>query len=148
MSWHWRRVAGVRRDQGLRSTDLPTPTIYALLWLAVLAIAEFYLAAVTRARLAGRPGTRPVDPLVVARFVALAKASSIVGSLAAGGYAGYLLWVVRIVLAGRRATTSGPQRWASASSVLLVAPQCCSSGCAGCRERDDDDDERPASAVH
>ena len=73
--------------------DLPSPTLYAQISLFVLAIAEAYTAAITKARLEGRPGTRPIDPIVVARFVALAKASSIVGSLAVGGYAGFLGWV-------------------------------------------------------
>jgi uncharacterized membrane protein YbhN (UPF0104 family) len=72
---------------------MPRPNVVALLWLALLTIAEFYIAVMTRARLAGRAGTKPIDPLVVARFVALAKASSIVGALAAGGYAGFLIWV-------------------------------------------------------
>jgi uncharacterized membrane protein YbhN (UPF0104 family) len=76
--------------------DLPSPTVIGLLWLLVLAIAEFYAAMLTRARLAGRAGTRPINPLVVARFVALAKASSIVGSLAVGAYAGFLIWVARL----------------------------------------------------
>jgi Protein of unknown function (DUF3180) len=76
--------------------SIPGPTVLQLLWIAILAIAEFYVALITRARLAGRHGTRPVDPLAVARFVALAKASSIVGALAAGGYTGFLTWVARL----------------------------------------------------
>lgn len=77
-------------------SDLPSPTMYAQVPLAVLAIAEAYTASVTKARLAGRPGTRPIDPIVVARLVALAKASSVVGALAAGAYAGFLGWVAQI----------------------------------------------------
>jgi hypothetical protein len=127
--------------------DLPTPTIYALLWLLVLAIAELYLAAVTRARLAGRPGTHPVNPLVVARFVALAKASSIVGAIAAGGYAGYLLWVFRM----SSPTASHDVRTAALgiglSALLVIAAMVLERVCRVPR-RDDDDDERPASALH
>jgi uncharacterized membrane protein YbhN (UPF0104 family) len=74
----------------------PRPTAAALFGLALLAIAEFYIALMTRARLAGRAGTRPIDPLAVARFVAMAKASSVVGALAFGGYSGFLVWVARI----------------------------------------------------
>jgi hypothetical protein len=76
--------------------DLPSLKAYSLLWLVVLAAAEAYSAVLTRARLEGRAGTRPIDPLVVARFVALAKASSIVGAAAAGGYAGFLGWVAQV----------------------------------------------------
>lgn len=76
--------------------DFPSPHLYSTFWLLILAAAEGYVAVVTRARLAGRPGTRPIDPLVVARLVALAKASSVVGAIAAGGYAGFLGWVAQV----------------------------------------------------
>jgi hypothetical protein len=76
--------------------NLPGPTVSALFWLLLLTIADLYLAAMTRARLAGKPGTKPINPLVVARFAALAKASSVVGSVFAGGYAGFLIWVGRL----------------------------------------------------
>jgi hypothetical protein len=77
-------------------SDLPSPTLYAQISLAVLAVAEGYTASMTRARLAGRPGTRPIEPILVARLVALGKASSIVGALASGSYAGFLGWVAQI----------------------------------------------------
>jgi 4-amino-4-deoxy-L-arabinose transferase-like glycosyltransferase len=75
---------------------MPRPKAVALVWLAIFVIAEFYIAVMTRARLSGRQGTKPIDPLLVARFVALAKASSIVGSLFAGGYGGFLIWVAKL----------------------------------------------------
>ncbi|HVU60306.1 MAG TPA: DUF3180 domain-containing protein [Mycobacteriales bacterium] len=77
-------------------TDLPSPTIYAQASLFVLAIAEGYTASLTKARLDRRPGTRAIDPLVVARLVALAKASSVGGAVAAGAYAGFLGWVAQV----------------------------------------------------
>jgi hypothetical protein len=91
-------VAGVAAYLITRSRygDLPSPTLYAQISLIVLAIAEGYTAAVTKARLEGRQGTRPIEPILVARFVALAKASSIVGALAAGAYAGFLGWVAQV----------------------------------------------------
>jgi hypothetical protein len=76
--------------------DLPSPTLVAQASLVLLAVAEAYTARTTRARLAGRAGTRPIDPILVARFVALAKASSIVGAMAAGAYAGFLGWVAQL----------------------------------------------------
>jgi hypothetical protein len=79
-----------------RYGDLPSPSLYAQISLVVLAVAEGYTAAITKARLEGRQGTRPIEPIVVARFVALAKASSIVGALASGAYAGFLGWVAQI----------------------------------------------------
>ena len=79
--------------------DVQSPPQYAPLWLLLLAIAEAYTAQTTAGRLLGRPRTKPINPLVVARLAALAKASSPVGALFAGGYAGFL---------GLVATRSGP----------------------------------------
>jgi hypothetical protein len=70
--------------------DVQSPPTFAPLWLLLLALAEGYTAQLTRGRLAGRPGTKPINPLVVARLAALAKASSPVGALATGAYAGFL----------------------------------------------------------
>ncbi len=75
--------------------DVASPPIYAPLWLLLLAVAESYTASLTRARMSGRSGTRPIDPLVVARLAALAKASSPIGALAFGGYTGFLVFVAR-----------------------------------------------------
>ncbi|GIF25276.1 hypothetical protein BJ973_007528 [Actinoplanes tereljensis] len=61
--------------------------------LFVLSIAEGLLAQNTSVRIQRKPGTLPVDPLAVARYVALAKASSLVGSLSAGFSAGLLAWL-------------------------------------------------------
>jgi uncharacterized membrane protein YbhN (UPF0104 family) len=119
--------------------DLPTPTIVALLWLPVLAIAEFYVAMLTRARLAGRAGTRPINPLVVARFVALAKASSVVGSLAAGGYAGFLAWVARLDTPAGSDDTRTAAFGVSFALALVVAALVLEHVCR-VPVRDDDDD--------
>jgi hypothetical protein len=72
--------------------------IPALPWLplvtfVLLAVAEAVTARATRNRLRRRPGTEPVDPLVVARLAALAKASSLGGALFGGLYAGVFLFV-------------------------------------------------------
>jgi hypothetical protein len=68
-------------------------------WLPIavsvaLAVLEGYLALTTRARLEHRPGREPVDPLAVARFVVLAKASSLTGAMFAGFYLGVLAWLL------------------------------------------------------
>ncbi|NMO52170.1 DUF3180 domain-containing protein [Actinoplanes sp. TBRC 11911] len=61
--------------------------------LAVLAVAETLLAQNTSARIQRKPGTPPVDPLAVARYVALAKASALVGALSSGFSAGLVAWL-------------------------------------------------------
>lgn len=68
-------------------------------WLPIavsvaLAVLEGYLAYTTGARIERRPGREPVDPLAVARFVVLAKASSLTGALFAGFYGGVLGWLL------------------------------------------------------
>jgi hypothetical protein len=67
---------------------LPTVTV------AGLAVLEGYAALNTRARLQRRPGHDPVNPLVVARFVVLAKASALAGAIFAGFCAGLLSWLL------------------------------------------------------
>jgi len=73
--------------------------IAGLPWLpivisAALAVLEGFLAINTRSRIERRPGREPVDPLAVARFVVLAKASSLAGALFAGFYTGMLAWLL------------------------------------------------------
>ncbi|HWH01980.1 MAG TPA: DUF3180 domain-containing protein [Pilimelia sp.] len=72
-------------------TDLPWLPIVISVALAAL---EIFLATNTRARIERRPGREPVEPLAVARYVVLAKASSVTGALFAGGYAGVLCWLL------------------------------------------------------
>jgi hypothetical protein len=70
----------------------------ALPWLPIivvgaLAVAEFFLAQNTAARVQRRPGAPPVNALAVARYAVLAKASSLAGALSAGFSAGLLAWL-------------------------------------------------------
>jgi hypothetical protein len=67
---------------------LPAVTIGAL------AVLEAYAAVNTRARIERRPGREPVDPLTVAWFVVLAKASSLAGAIFGGFSAGLLAWLL------------------------------------------------------
>jgi len=62
--------------------------------LAGLAAVEGVLAQNTSARIQRKPGAARVDPLAVARYVALAKASSVVGALWVGYSASLLTWLV------------------------------------------------------
>lgn len=62
--------------------------------VAALAVLEAYAAVNTRARIERRPGRDPVNPLVVARFVVLAKASSLAGSIFTGFYLGIDGWLL------------------------------------------------------
>lgn len=86
----------------------PLPTL-AGLTLAVLAVVEVVLAFALRGRIQRSPDTKPLDPLMAARSVALAKASSLVGALMAGLWAGLLVFVVqhRALLAAAARDTPG-----------------------------------------
>lgn len=77
-------------------SEVQSPPTFAPLSLLLIALAEAYLASTTRARMTGRPGTRPIEPIFVAKLAALAKASSPVGALALGAYGGFLVHVARM----------------------------------------------------
>jgi hypothetical protein len=76
--------------------SLPTLSRFGPAGLAIVAAVLGLLAAGTRGRLAGRPGTSPIEPMLVARYAALAKASSLAGALACGAYGGVLGYVSRL----------------------------------------------------
>jgi len=77
-------------------TSLPTLPRFAPASLAIVAVTEGLLAAGTRSRLARKPGTTPIEPMLVARYAALAKASSLVGALAVGAYIGLIIHVTSL----------------------------------------------------
>lgn len=64
--------------------------------LLVIALVEVVLAFSLRARIQRRPGARPVQPLTAARAVALAKASSVLGALMFGAWAGLLIYTIPV----------------------------------------------------
>lgn len=74
--------------------DLPPLRPVLPISLVVLAVAEGVYGRRLQARIARKQGTIPVQPLVAARAVALAKASSLVGAAATGFWAGLLLHTV------------------------------------------------------
>jgi hypothetical protein len=88
--------AGIAAYFATRATYTSWPRLPSLapFTLAFVACAEVLLALSTRNRLAHKPGTQPVDPIAVARYAALAKASSLVGALAAGAYAGIFIHIL------------------------------------------------------
>lgn len=75
------------------STLPPLPT-FAGFTLLVIAAGNLWLAFSLRARILRKPGARPVEPLTAARAVALAKASSLLGAIMLGAWAGLLLHVL------------------------------------------------------
>jgi hypothetical protein len=74
--------------------SLPQLPLFAGATLGVLGIAEAVAGNALRARIRHRPGTRPVQPLVAARAVLLAKASSLAGAIMTGVWGGLLAHVL------------------------------------------------------
>lgn len=76
----------------LRSAYVTLPPLpwTALPTLLLLALGEFITGFVILAWIQHKPNTKPVEPLVVARIVAFAKASSYSAAVLAGVFAGFL----------------------------------------------------------
>jgi ABC-type thiamin/hydroxymethylpyrimidine transport system permease subunit len=92
---------------------VPVPWLAAgSMWLLAGAVA--YWAFTSRPRLQGRPGAKPMPPLVAARTAALAMAASRIGALVMGFYAG-----IAAGMAPNLATPSGLQIFWAASAAAL-----------------------------
>ncbi|MFC5822988.1 DUF3180 domain-containing protein [Nonomuraea insulae] len=85
--------AVVRRFYG----DMPLVPWTAIPTVLLLAIGEAYSGWATKARIARKPDTKPVEPLAVARLAALAKASAYAGAAFGGIFAGFALYTVQIL---------------------------------------------------
>lgn len=104
--------------------SLPPLPRYAPVLTALLALAELGMARVVRDRVQrrpGRPSARPLHPLQVVRAVALAKASSLAGALAGGGYIGLLLWLLPRTAAQAREDAVICAVSAAAAALLVAA---------------------------
>ncbi len=69
---------------------LPWTAVPALL---LLAVAEAWSGRNVRARIAGRPGAKPLVPIAVARMAVLAKASALVAAIFGGLSVGFLSYL-------------------------------------------------------
>jgi uncharacterized protein DUF3180 len=120
--------------------SLPQFPLFAGATLGVLGVAEAVAGNALRARIRHRPGTRPVQPLVAARAVLLAKASSLAGAIMTGVWGGLLAHV--LPLAGDIAA-AGSDSFAGTVGIV------CALGLVGgalwlehcCRTPDDPRDE-------
>ncbi len=125
--------------------SLPGLPLLAGATLGVLGIAEALAGNALRARIRRRPGARPVQPLVAARAVLLAKASALAGAIMAGAWTGLLLYVL---------PRSGEVTAASADAVSGVVGLGCALGLVAgalwlercCRTPDDERPDQPHPA--
>ncbi|SDJ92156.1 DUF3180 domain-containing protein [Nonomuraea jiangxiensis] len=102
-------------------SELPLMPWTAIPTILLLALGEGYSAWATRARIARKPGTKPVEPLAVARLAALAKASAYAGAFFGGMFAGFALYTVQLF---DRQTPRGEFFIAAGSFVSCVVLVC------------------------
>jgi hypothetical protein len=111
----------------LVSLGAPLPRIPRSAPLVLLLFAAILLATALslRSRLVAirdrRPGARPVNPLMAARAAVLAKASSPVGALVAGLYAGYGGYLVQEVEIAARRQLALLSAFAALAGLAVVA---------------------------
>jgi hypothetical protein len=74
--------------------EMPTLPWLPPLTLFGLAIVEAFAAYTTKNRIDRKAGAPPVQPLVVARYLVLAKASAVAAALFGGLYAGFTTWLL------------------------------------------------------
>jgi hypothetical protein len=132
----WLLISSFYYDVAPRLPWLPVVT------LAALAVLEAYAAVNTRGRIERRPGREPVNPLLVARFVVLAKASALAGAIFAGFYAGLTAWL----FVERTNAAAGDRPAAGAgllASLALVAAALWLERACRVPEQEDDEDREP-----
>ncbi|KAA2262310.1 DUF3180 domain-containing protein [Solihabitans fulvus] len=121
--------------------SLPALPRLAGVTLVVIALAELLLGFALRARILRKPGSRPVQPLTAARAVLLAKASSLVGAIMLGAWAGVLAYV----LPERAALPAASNDTVSAiiggaGAALLIGAALWLEHCCKTPDRPDDDE--------
>ncbi len=104
-----------------RGTVLPPLPWLGPFSIGVLGAAVVLSAVSLHRRLLGRPGTKPPNPIGVARLAALGKAGSHAGALIGGSYLGWLLLLLPdLDVIGRRDRAVVAVAAVVASLVLVV----------------------------
>jgi hypothetical protein len=134
-------------------SKLPPLTWTGVPALLLAAAAEAWTGRDLRARIAGRPGSKPAPPLFVARMVALAKASSLVAALLAGVSAGFIVYLPGLLGASTPRSDMITASVAFGSSLVLLAAAlyleyCCRVPKNPDRDRDDAPAPPPPSPFH
>ena len=122
------------------STAWPRQPWLPVIVIAALAVLEGSLAQNTAARVQRRPGAPRVEPLAVARYAVLAKASSLAGSLYAGYSLGVLAWLALEPTEAARADLPPSAGSAVASLALVGAALWLERSCRVPEDRDRDGD--------
>jgi hypothetical protein len=86
-------VAGYLLTRAGYASLPPLPTLSGVP-LLVLAGVEIAIGVTVKARIERKPGTLPIEPLMAARAVALAKASALAGAILGGLWGGFGCFVL------------------------------------------------------
>lgn len=122
-------------------SELPIMPWTAIPTALLLAVGEAYSAWTTKARIDRKPGTKPVEPLAVARLAALAKASAYAGAGLGGVFAGFALHTVQLFT---RETPRTEFFVATGSFLAFVALVCAALWLENsCRVPKDPEDQSP-----
>ncbi|SIO90423.1 DUF3180 domain-containing protein [Nocardiopsis sp. JB363] len=125
-------------------SGLPLMPWSAIPTLLLLAFAEAYTAGRTARRIRRDPGTEPIEPLSAARLLALAKASALFASIAAGFFAGMALSITeRLDLPTHREVFLITLGTALAAGLLLAAALYLEHACRVPDDGEDDTDDTP-----
>ncbi len=122
--------------------DWPPLPWLPVIVIAALAVMETYLAQNTAARVQRRPGAPPVEPLAVARYAVLAKASSLAGALYAGFSAGVLAWLLLEPTQAAREDVPAAAGGVVSSLALVGAALWLERACRVPEQPDENDEER------
>lgn len=112
---------GLLRVLESRGTVLPPLPWLGPFSIGVLGAAVVVSAASLHRRLLGRPGTKPPNPIGVARLAALAKAASHAGALIGGAYAGWVLLLLPDLEVTGRRDRAAVAVVAVVASLVLIA---------------------------
>jgi len=126
--------------------SIPTLNYASALPLAALAAAEFVAARRVRGAVRHVRGARPMEAIVIARCVALGKASSLVGSAVAGAAVGLLIRVIPeagTVQAAAHDTRAGAFLAAAAGLIVAAGLLLERAGLDPNRDRKDDENGLP-----
>ena len=122
--------------------DWPPLPWLPVIVIAALAVLEGYLAQNTAARVQRKPGAPRVEPLAVARYAVLAKASSLAGALYAGFSAGVLAWLLLEPTRAAREDVPAAAGGVLSSLALVGAALWLERACRVPDRPDDADEER------
>lgn len=123
--------------------DWPPLPWLPVIVIAALAVMETYLAQNTAARVQRKPGAPRVEPLAVARYAVLAKASSLAGALYAGFSAGVLAWLLLEPTQAAREDVPAAVGGVLSSLALVGAALWLERSCRVPEQPDRTDEERP-----